>query len=96
MCRIYLKQYENEDDTLPPSNDIIFPPTSEQSESVSLTKDIELPTDGFTVDIMKATNSPDGRYALELEKTQLKIPKEVKTDRTTYNGNITWILSDTI
>ena len=96
LFKTILKQYENEDDTLPPSNDIIFPPTSEQSESVSLTKDIELPTDGFTVDIMKATNSPDGRYVLELEKTQLKIPKEVKTDRTTYNGNITWILSDTI
>lgn len=96
LFKTTLKQYENEDDTLPPSNDIIFPPTSEQSESVSLTKDIELPTDGFTVDIMKATNSPDGRYALELEKTQLKIPKEVKTDRTTYNGNITWILADTI
>lgn len=96
LFKTTLKQYENEDDTLPPSNEIIFPPTSEQSDSVSLTKDIELPTDGFTVDIMKATNSPDGRYALELEKTQLKIPKEVKTDHTTYNGNITWILADTI
>lgn len=91
-----LKQYENEDDSLPPSEDLIFPPSLEQKESVSLSRDIDLPTDGFTVDIMKATNSPDGRYALELEKTQLKIPKDVKTDRTTYNGNITWILADTI
>lgn len=91
-----LKQYENEDDSLPPSEELIFPPSSEQKESVSLSQDINLPTDGFTVDIMKATNSPDGRYALELEKTQLKIPKEVKTERTTYNGNITWILADTI
>lgn len=96
LFKTTLKQYENEDDSLPPSNEVIFPPSSEQNDAISLAQDFELPTDGFAIDIMKATNAPDGRYALELEKTQLKIPKNVKTERTTYNGNVTWILADTI
>ena len=96
LFKTTLKQYENEDDTLPPSSEMIFPPSSEQSESVSFSKEVTVPTDEFTVDIMSASNAPDGRYALELEKTQLRIPKEVKTKQTSYNGNITWILADTI